>query len=429
MAGFLGMRGNGNWVTDQRPKNYREKVLQLWPNGAAPLTAMLSKMSSEKVDDPEFNWWTKVHDTQRSAITGVYTNAALSAAYASGGTTGQVLYLKMAAADIVRHRVGQQVLLRDASNMLVDVNAKVVAREENGASSYIGCKLLEADDNGVTTDLSDCDTCIIIGNVNSEGAAMPDALAFDPTKFYNYTQIFRTPLSITRTAMQTRLRTGDQLKEARRECLEYHSVDMEKAFMFGIPTESTGSNSKPERSTGGIIHFIRTNAPTNIFNYVTDSSYSGQAWTTGGANWLDACLEQLFRYGDTEKLIYCGSGTLLGIQRLAATLGTVNIEPMETDYGIKVTRWITPFGTVNFKTHPLFSQETTLRHAALVIEPKNLKYRFVQDTKFKADTNLNSGGQAAIDGINEEYLTAAGLEIHFPQTMGLLYGFNQTNTA
>lgn len=52
---FLGMRGTGDWVVDQRPKNWREQILYLYPNGMAPLTALLSKMKSEKVDDPESN--------------------------------------------------------------------------------------------------------------------------------------------------------------------------------------------------------------------------------------------------------------------------------------------------------------------------------------------------------------------------------------
>jgi len=52
---FLGMRGNGDWATDQRPKNWREGILFLFPNGDSPLNAILSKMGSEKVNDPESN--------------------------------------------------------------------------------------------------------------------------------------------------------------------------------------------------------------------------------------------------------------------------------------------------------------------------------------------------------------------------------------
>jgi len=47
---FLGMRGNGDWVDGQRPKNWRQQILKLYPNGQAPLTAMLSMMSSSRVD-------------------------------------------------------------------------------------------------------------------------------------------------------------------------------------------------------------------------------------------------------------------------------------------------------------------------------------------------------------------------------------------
>lgn len=52
---FLGMRGTGDWVTDQRPMNWRKQILKLYPNGQAPLTAILSMMGSESVNDPQFH--------------------------------------------------------------------------------------------------------------------------------------------------------------------------------------------------------------------------------------------------------------------------------------------------------------------------------------------------------------------------------------
>jgi len=53
MAGFLGMRGTGSWAGDQRPYNWRQGILYLYPNGSAPLTAILSMLGEEKVDDPQ----------------------------------------------------------------------------------------------------------------------------------------------------------------------------------------------------------------------------------------------------------------------------------------------------------------------------------------------------------------------------------------
>ena len=49
--GFLGLRGTGDFVTDQRPKNWREQILRLYPNGKAPLTALLALMKNESTDD------------------------------------------------------------------------------------------------------------------------------------------------------------------------------------------------------------------------------------------------------------------------------------------------------------------------------------------------------------------------------------------
>ncbi len=56
---FLGMRGTGDWAANERPENWRQGILRLYPNGMAPLTAILSKMKNSSTDDPVFHWWTK----------------------------------------------------------------------------------------------------------------------------------------------------------------------------------------------------------------------------------------------------------------------------------------------------------------------------------------------------------------------------------
>jgi len=427
MVAFLGLRGTGDWATDQRPKHWRDMILRLYPNGTAPLTALTARMASESVDDPEFIWWTKTLSDQSVSVTGVYTNANLSSAYASGGTAGQVLYIKMAEADADEFRVGHQVLLRDASHYDVDVNAEVTAVMKNGDSSYLAVKLLEADDNGASTDLSDCDTALIVGNINSEGAAMPDAVSYDPVKHYNYTQIFRNPLEITRTAKKTKLRTGDAYQELKRETLEYHSVEMEKAFLWGIRTEGTGTNGKPKRTTQGLIPTIKTDASANCNDFSLNSSFSGKTWLQGGEEWLDYYMEQIYRYGATEKLAFAGSGALLGIAKLVKSLGWSSFGPETTSYGIKVNRWVTPFGELMIKTHPLFSLEATNRYSMVIFEPKNIKYRYITDTVFYSESEKQNTGRLRYDETKEEYLTECGLEFHHPIGWGYLNGVGVDN--
>jgi len=424
---FMGMRGNGDWTTDQRPKNWRQKILQLYPNGDAPLTAILSMMGEESVDDPEFNWWTKSLATQAATVVNVYDDAALSSAYDTGGAKGDILYAKIATeAACKEFRPGHQVLLRNTSNYADDTNSKVIAVVLNGASSYIACKLLENDPTD--TGIADCNRILIIGNINAEGAVMPAAIAYDPTKHYNYTQIFRTPLSITRTARKTRLRTGDQYIEAKREALELHSCEIEKAYLWGIRSEVVGDNGKPERTTGGLIRSVIDNSG-NVSNYVSDSDYSGQSWLTGGEDWIDAYCEQLFRYGSQERMAFAGSGTILAINKLVKEYGNYEFTTSTESYGIKVKNWVTPFGEIKIKIHPLFSYEASNRNCMVIFDPKDLKYRYIDDTKFYADPDKQNTGRNRIDGTDEEYLTEAGLEFHHPVKTAYLTGFGSDNTA
>lgn len=429
---FLGMRGTGDWVTDQRPKNWREQILYLYPNGMAPLTAILSMMSSEGVDDPEFNWWTQEQSAVGGAVAGVYTNSDLGTAYTSGGVAGDIVYVQITTTLGNRVREGHQILLRDASDYTVDVVGKVTGVARGTTNTVLAVKLLEADDNSTSHDLSDCDTFKIIGNINAEGAEMPDAIALNPTKVYNYTQIFRTPLSITRTARKTKLRTGDQYQKMKAEALEMHSWEQELAFLWGIKTENTGANGKPERTTMGVINFIRTYASDNCDDFTLNTDYTGDTWATSGEIWFKAMLEQIFRYGAEEKLCLCGSGFLLGIDKLAMTGGQVNLQPAQKTYGMQIRQWITPFGVLNMKTHPLFSYDATTRNMGVIIEPKELTFKYIDDTTFYGEGSQKQHpegyGSRRVDGTNEEFLTEAGLEFGLAQKCAVLNGVGIDNS-
>ena len=424
---FMGMRGNGDWSTDTRPKNWREKILFLYPNGDAPLTAILSKMKSESTDDPEFNWFEKTLPSQAGTVSSVYTTADVSTTeYTTGGAVGDVLYVKVAASVAAHFRIGHQALLRNTANYADDCNSKVVAVTLNGASSVIAVKLLEADPT--TTGIADCNRILVVGNVNPEGGTMPQAIAYDPSKRYNYTQIFRTPLSITRTARKTKLRTGDQYKEAKRECLELHSIEMEKSFIWGVASEGTGANGKPERTTAGLVKAI-TGGSGLTSDYVNESDWSGQSWLSGGEEWLDTQLETMFRYGSQDRLAFVGSGTILAINKLIKEYGNYELSTNTVSYGIKVKTWDTPFGSIHMKIHPLFSYEVTNRNSMVVFDPADLKYRYIDDTQFFKDPDKQNTGRNRIDGTDEEYLTECGLEYHFTEKCGYLNGFGSDNAV
>src|SRR5204862_3920179 len=73
---ILGFRHTANFVTNERPENWRQAILREYPNGTAPLFALTSLMKSESTDDPVFHWWQKNFDNRRLKFCGALTNVA-----------------------------------------------------------------------------------------------------------------------------------------------------------------------------------------------------------------------------------------------------------------------------------------------------------------------------------------------------------------
>src|SRR5436190_3201785 len=70
MSGIAGLRGTGDWGTDERPKNFREGILRFNPNGTAPIFALTSKAGKKTVNDPEFSWWSEGNVITRLQVNG-----------------------------------------------------------------------------------------------------------------------------------------------------------------------------------------------------------------------------------------------------------------------------------------------------------------------------------------------------------------------
>lgn len=408
---FLGMRATNDFtVPGQRPKNWRETVLRLYPNGKAPLTALTSLMKTESTNDPEYNWFCKELPSQAATVTGMFTDANLTAAVAGAGAAGTTYYVKLLESEARQFMPSHTVLLRGMNVTTFDTVAIVEDVTLAGANSFLKVKLLEASHGTLST--ANVKRVLIIGSANPEGAMIGQAISYDPYKVHNYTQIFRNALDITRTADKTRLRTGDAYKEAKREALELHSIEMEKAFIFGVPSENVGANGKPLRTTGGLIWAIKNHGG------LTDSFPAASNWENDGLDWLDNIFKQLFRYGESEKLAFVGDGALLAINQLARKWGTWNYTTQTRSFGINVVELICPFGQITMKTHPLFSHEPSNQNSMLIFEPKNIKYRYITDTTFYEDNMRH--GHNRYDGKKEEYLTEAGLEYHFPKSWAWL---------
>ena len=400
-----GLRDTLNFATNERPENWREVLNYLYPNGKLPLTALTGAMKESSTDDPVFHWWEKALDDRRLAL------GQNLAASASGAVETWTLAVGSNAITFVQN----DILIVEQSDEQVRVYADptsntaiTVVRGANGttpaAVTYAGA--------GVNPNL------LCIGSAFEEGSLAPTGVNYDPTERYNYTQIFRRTLEITRTASKTRLRTVPAVKEARRECLEYIGIDMERAFWLGVRSAAV-RNSKPVRTSAGIYNQM---ASANII------SMGG----TVDMDTLETNLELVFREGSSEKMVFAGNKMLMALQQVVRKNSQYQIKGGEKEYGMNVTRLTCPFGDLVFKTHPLFTQNTGgttggtpyygMNTWAMILDMEEIEYRYLKESDLKYQGDLAAVGQ---DAIKAGYIAECGIELHHPSVHFLWQEFNQ----
>jgi len=398
-----GFRTTSNFVADGRPKHWRATVLLRYPNGEAPLYALTSAMKSEAVDDPEFNWWEKPMQTRRLALAANLDN--------TGGTENITVV-----EDGLSLKEGDLLLVEESSEILyvaTDPSSDTVVSVTRAYGADVPATAVTYNGASVNPNL------LVIGSAYEEGSDAPDGRAYDPTKKYNYTQIFRNTFEHTRTAMKTRLRTGDEVKEAKRECLELHSRDIELAFFRGVRRETT-KNSKPLRLTGGVKSFI----PSSNVKTVASGTLDMET--------LENYMESIFLYGSSEKMAFCGNRVLTAINRCVRRNSAYQVFANEKVFGMQVSKLVSPFGTLMLKTHPLFNQITgsaagagqtyySMNSTMVVLDQKNLVYRYFKGDDTRYEAKLQDNG---IDGEKSGFLTECGLEVHHGETH---FWINQIN--
>lgn len=370
----VGMRGTGSYSADERPKNYRGVLLLLKPNTEAPLTAMLGQLADAPTDDPEFKCFLKGLPTQRAVVSATVNSTATT--ITMKGTGSQTIFKPGHA--VMVETTGEVVWVTSSST------AKTIVVERGKGST----KAAIATDAGL----------FILGTHHEEGASVPAAITYDPTVVTNYTQIFRTVGDITGTALSTRLRYADNpMVEMKREMLEIHSIEMEKQFLFGSGVEDTGGTN-PERTTKGAFFFITT----NVHDF--QDAVTIEDW--------EIALEADFADGMNEKLLLCGNRVLTIANQLGRTHGQITIAPRAETFGLQIMTWITPFGTIQLKQHPLLSKNPTFKDWAFLFETSKLRYRYLRGRDTKYLRNRQSPGD---DANKDEFLTECGLEIDFEQ--------------
>lgn len=396
---FAGLRGTGNWGTDERPKEFREMILFMQPNGKAPLFALTSKAKTQKVTDPEFAWWEEVMNICRVKINngGGYNSAATTLTVDSGDAR------ELIPGDVLQYEKPTETNTYDNELLrVVSVTSATVIVVTRGFAGTTAASL--ADDGALMR----------VGNSQSEGNLSIASSSTNPVKFNNYTQIWKTPYQITKSALSTKTRTGDPKKNEQKRKSFQHAEKIEQALFWGVASETTDATNSnmPLRTTMGLRKFITSNV---------------KVWTTDPTedefiNFVAPVFDYESGEAGNERLIFAGNGMINYLNKLRRTDANTNINYTgEIKYfGMDLQTYKIPQGTLYVKSHPLMNVHPVYKNSFSVINPSGIIYRPLsgRDTHLEKEIQPNDA-----DYIKDQWLTEAGFEFHFERTFAYGGGF------
>lgn len=433
---------SGKTFTDKsfHNRNNRRRIFHDYPVGQFPLTGLLSLMDTEETDSFEFGWWEKrfeMPSTNVKSGAAPFQTAAGGSLGSPGTFTAGTEY-RVLVDSSAEFQVRQVIMIPElyvSSGVFTAVKG-VITEIVDSTTIKFQCSESTACVNTNTASPTGPTGCyvVVIGNANAEGSSAGTGRLVLPINVKNYTQIFRNAFSFTRTALKvpTEFDKTGIYREKAEDNLRAHMTEMEYAFLFGtkrVDNVVENGETTPRRQTGGITWFLeqyekadsdyRGGSGAAAVTAITDDAKRIIPATAGTMTWKawNGFLERAFRCTNDkafEKLVLCGSGMLAAVNTILESKATLNKDfGVQKIYGMNVVTWETTFGTIHFKTHPLFSRSPLLRNNGLLLDVQNLRYRALNDS----DTTLLTNRQNPdYDGRKDEWMTEAGLEVNLPES-------------
>ncbi len=348
-----------------------------------------SSMLKKATGNPEFKWFEKVPGGRYCKVSAAYASSGQVDITVSGAGTNSA-YIFTAGDVVMNARTGERMIVDSIQGT---TTFRVVANGRAFGTTAAAAGAAQ-------------DSLFIIGNASEENSGARNINTTRTGQESNYTQIFKTTVGVSRTENEADLYGGNDLAGQRTEKAVEHALDIERAFWFGEKKYDvlTGTQLKPRRATGGILEYL-----------IAGNSYVQNQGGPLTAPDFNTFLREAFTYGNSEKWLFAGGLVLQAINEIAR--GQIQMRPNETSYGMKVSQWVTAFGTINIVHNPLFVED--FAGYAFLLDMECFMYRYMNNSDTKLLTNIQANDA---DGQVDQFLTECGLQRMQAQRCALLKG-------
>lgn len=379
MAQVTGAMTTTNVLSDQLAIDLGDRINLLEPS-AQPLAVFSRRAQKRRTVATKFSWLEDQSKARFAAQSGGATNVATTIAVSAGQGT----YFQQWD-QVLNTRTGEQ------------FRVDGVATDNLTVTRGIG-STAAAMNNG--------DELLIIGSAQPENDTSKPARSDLPSKVTNNTQITRTPFEISGSlqASAFQVSPAEWPRQARNKGIE-HAKDIEYTFVLGRKSATTPGATEV-RTTGGVLSFITSNQ-TDAGGDLSEAEFN-------------AFMLQVTRFGSDSKLALASGVGVSALNKFPASKQQTRND--ETTYGMNVTHYTSPFGSLNLVYHRLL-EGTKYGGYIIVIDMEQVAYRYLANDEANRDTKVLQNRQPNDqDGRKDEYLTEAGLEFGLQRTHGVLTG-------
>ena len=357
-------------------------ILKLEPD-KTPLTVFMGKLRKAETETPLFEWFEDERLPEQDT---------LAASVASGDTSITV-------SNYLYFRGGDVIILMDSGEQLL-----VTATPTSSAVT-----VTRAWGEVVAAAVANGGNIRILTNANQENALGRDILSTVKTNVFNYVGIIRDPFGVSNTSKVTKSFAGMDFEEEAANMLVQHAVKIERANLEGQRFQDLTPTNGPIRATRGLSRWITTNVTTGVGD-LTEAVWDNQ-------------MRRVFRYGSKTKVALNAPIATQAISGWAKS----RLRPsdvMLSKYGMNVTQYFNPFGTLLLVNHNLFTNDdlndfSSLAGTSLWVDLANVRMRHMKGRISVRNENIQENDR---DGRRDEYLTEQGLECGQQRTHGKMTG-------
>lgn len=378
-------------IVGERNGDFSSAILEYFPTGQAQFFAITAGIPTVGAADTTFHWNEDSHISGRQACTSGGTSTTVGVADGSFYIPNQILLVE---------ETGEYLFVTNVSN-----NDLTVIRGMSGTT---------------ITSITSSHHVQLVGNAHEEASEKPVAVSQQGTPRSNLVQIYRNAWAISGTAKVIKFRTGDKLARNKRQCAMYHSEDIERSWLYGKKHLGT-LNGNQFRMTDGILTQIESFGGT-VMSAASPVSATPTAGRLSSAD-LGEFIRQVFAVGikgqPNERISFNGDIVTKVLNDIAKIDGDYTFQSGESQLGINVQKFLTPFGTLKMLTHPMMNENPVWARELYVLHPGGLRKRMLRDT-FEENydkAGLRANGKDADEGL---MTTEGGPEVGGARAMGIL---------